>query len=190
MAELLIAPLRRDLMCRAIDAISSRLNTLPLQAALVYDLTTVDASALAHLAQQAGVSELFAQAHSDTARRQLLRDAISLQKHRGTVSTLRDIIRRLGLGEITLLEGQRVPARNGTTTRNGWYTRGDPLTWANLRIVLQNHISQKQGALLRGLILQWLPARCNLLAIELTTAQAASHNAALYRNGTFNHGGV
>lgn len=189
MAELIIAPLRRDLMCRAIDTVSSRLNTLPLQAALVYDLTTVDASALAHLAQQAGVSELFSQAQSDPARRQILRYAISLQKHRGTVATLRDIIRRLGLGEITLMEGQRVAARNGTVLRNGWYTQGDPIVWANLRIILQAPISQKQGASLRGLILQWLPARCKLLAIETTLAQSAAHNAVLYRNGISNHGG-
>lgn len=187
--SLLIPALRRDLMCRAQETLAARLSSLDVSPVLVYDIDHVAASALPHLAEQFGMSELLPLCSTDADKRVLLKIAPLLNRKKGSVWALREVIRRVGLGGVTLIEGQLISSRDGSVSRNGWRVHGDKATWANLRVVLAQPCSAKQGVLLRSILVSWIPARCHLLGIEFATG-GFMHNKIIYRNGLFNYGGV
>lgn len=176
-------------MCRAQETLAVRLSSLDVSPVLVYDIDRVAASALPHLAEQFGMSYLFILCRADADKRALLKNAHMLNRKNGSVWALREIIRRIGFGEINLIEGQAIPRRDGSALRNGWRDHGNPVNWANLRILLAQPCNTKQSALLRGIITKWIPARCQLLGIEFMAGNL-THNQQIYRNGLFNHGGA
>lgn len=126
-------------------------------------------------------------AESDQARRRLIKGAHELHRYKGTPWAIREIVRRLGFGEITILEGMSNKRHSGEIKRDGTYVYGRRDRWAYYRIFMNHPITNEQAALLRKTLHSFIPARCVLAAIDYR-AVAAAHNNVIQRDGRFNYG--
>lgn len=126
-------------------------------------------------------------AESDSARRALIKGAYELHRYKGTPWAIREIIRRLGFGEVTLIEGLNRRTYNGETKYDGVYVYGSPTHWAHYRVVLKNAITNDQASLLRQTLRAFAPARCILESLDYSQA-ALRYNARATYNGNFNYG--
>lgn len=126
-------------------------------------------------------------AESDQARRRLIKGAYELHRYKGTPWAIREIVRRLGLGEINLVEGLNGKQHNAKISRDGKYVYGHADRWAHYRIELNQTITNDQAALLRKTLHAFAPARCVLAALDFRAA-ALRHNGTAQRDGTFNKG--
>ena len=126
-------------------------------------------------------------AESDQMRRRLIKGAYELHRYKGTPWAIREIVRRLGFGEITLIEGMGNKTHNGGISRDGRYAHGHSDRWAHYRIILKIPITNDQAALLRKTLKYFAPARCVLAALDYQ-AVALRHNGQAFRDGRFNRG--
>lgn len=126
-------------------------------------------------------------AESDSARRKLIKGAYELHRYKGTLWAIREIVRRLGFGEVTILEGMGNKRHDGEITRNGLYARGHSDRWAHYRIIMDYPITNDQAHLLRRTLSAFAPARCVLAALDYQAA-ALLHNGHATRDGQFNRG--
>ena len=126
-------------------------------------------------------------AESDDARRRLIKGAYELHRYKGTPWAIREIVRRLGFGEITLIERMGNKTHNGEIRRNGIYRHGHGSRWAYYRVILNRAITQDQARLLRKTLAAFAPARCVLDALDFQAA-ALRHNGQAVRNGQFTRG--
>ncbi|QNT57896.1 phage tail family protein [Neisseria musculi] len=88
-------------------------------------------------------------AESDQMRRRLIKGAYQLHRHKGTPWAIREIVRRLGFGEVQIIEGMGGKRHDGEIMRNGTYSHGHSDRWAHYRIIMNNVITNDQAALLR-----------------------------------------
>lgn len=126
-------------------------------------------------------------AESDSARRKLIKGAYELHRYKGTPWAIREIVRRLGFGEVTILEGLGNKRHDGEITRNGLYAYGHSDRWAHYRIIMNYPITNDQAFLLRKTLAAFAPARCVLAALDFQAAPLL-HNGKATRNGQFNRG--
>ena len=125
-------------------------------------------------------------AESDSARRNLIKGAYELHRYKGTPWAMREIVRRLGFGEVVIAEGLSGQTRNGAIQRGGWHSHGHPTHWAHYRIVMSKPITNGQAAMLRRTLRAFAPARCVLASLDYTGV--VQHNGQITRNGSFNRG--
>ena len=126
-------------------------------------------------------------AESDQMRRRLIKGAYELHRYKGTTWAIREIVRRLGFGEVQIIEGMGNKRHNGEITRDGRYAHGHRDRWAHYRIIMANVITNDQAALLRHTLRAFAPARCVLAALDYQAA-ALRHNGRIIRDGRFNRG--
>ena len=126
-------------------------------------------------------------AESDDARRKLIKGAYELHRYKGTPWAIREIVWRLGFGEITLIEHMGNKTHNGEIRRNGIYRHGHSGQWAHYRVILSQPVTQDQARLLRKTLAAFAPARCILAALDFQAA-ALRHNGQAVRNGQFTRG--
>lgn len=126
-------------------------------------------------------------AESDQMRRRLIKGAYELHRYKGTPWAVREIVRRLGFGEVQIIEGMGNKHHNGEITRDGTYSHGHSDRWAHYRIIMNNVITNDQAALLRHTLRAFAPARCILAALDYQ-ASALRHNGRAVRDGRFNRG--
>lgn len=126
-------------------------------------------------------------AESDQMRRRLIKGAYELHRYKGTPWAVREIVRRLGFGEVQIIEGMGNKHHNGEITRDGTYSHGHSDRWAHYRIIMNNVITNDQAALLRHTLRAFAPARCILAALDYQ-ASALRHNGRALRDGRFNRG--
>lgn len=126
-------------------------------------------------------------AESDQARRRLIRGAYELHRYKGTPWAIREIIRRLGFGETTIIERMGNKQHSGQIKRDGVYVYGHHDRWAYYRIIMNAPITNEQAALLRKTLRAFAPARCVLAALDFQAAPLR-HNGRAERNGNFNRG--
>ncbi len=126
-------------------------------------------------------------AESDQARRRLIKGAYELHRYKGTPWAIREIVRRLGFGEVQIIEGLSGIDRSGRARRDGVYYHSANDYWAYYRIRLDQPITNDQAALLRQTLQAFAPARCVLAALDYT-AVALRHDGRATRNGQFNRG--
>lgn len=126
-------------------------------------------------------------AESDQMRRRLIKGAYELHRYKGTPWAIREIVRRLGFGEVQIIEGMGNKHHDGEITRDGRYSHGHSDRWAHYRIIMSNVITNDQAALLRHTLRAFAPARCVLAALDYQ-ASALRHNGRATRDGSFNRG--
>ena len=126
-------------------------------------------------------------AESDQMKRRLIKGAYELHRHKGTLWAIREIVRRLGFGEVQIIEGVGNKRHDGEITRDGRYVHGHSDRWAHYRIIMNNVITNDQAALLRHTLRAFAPARCVLAALDYQ-ASALRHNGRAKRDGQFNRG--
>lgn len=92
----------------AFDAmVAARMNSIELEALLVYVIDSVSASALPILARQFDVEGFvgYGAATNDAQRREIIKRAIELKRYMGTVYAIREAMRICGYTDATLNEG-------------------------------------------------------------------------------------
>lgn len=129
----------------------------------------------------------FGLAHSLPAKRQVLKKSYNTHRLKGTPFAIRDILRQLGFGDITLIEGINRNNYDGSITYNGTYVYGDPHKWAHYVVVLDRAITNEQAALIRFALSAYAPARCVLAAIDYRVAPILYNGRAKF-DGTYNYG--
>jgi phage tail P2-like protein len=187
--SLLVPTLRRDANMRAQERLVERLSSLSVRSVVVHDFDNVDASALNHLAEQFGLLDIgWELAETEAAKRAMLKSAIEIQRHRGTVWAVRHVFRLLGLGEIDIQEGRSGYRRDGMHRRDGFTVRGErSLRWAEYRIHCHRLLTLKQAVAARRLLDNLAPKRNHLVEINFSEA-ALIRNGFARRDGTYSRG--
>lgn len=173
----LAADERFTLLCELLD---QALADLDINSMLVYLIDLTMPHVLPHLADQFSLLDEAAWqlAESEQAKRNLIKNAIELHRFKGTPWAIREVIRLLGFGEVTLQEGDQIEF--DTTT-------GDDVIWPLYRVVLNSHITNDQAVLLRRLLLSVAPARCRLVSLDYQSV-TIRYNAVAGYDGQYNHG--
>ncbi|EPG5002550.1 phage tail protein I [Klebsiella oxytoca] len=99
------------------------------------------------------------QAEDDDTKRQLLKGAIELHRHKGTPWAVREVMRILGYGEIGLIEGIGGLFYDGTGKHDGVYVYGQENAWAIYTVILSRQISVEEERALRAVLALIAPAR-------------------------------
>ena len=170
----------------ALEGATARLNAVPVALRDVWNPDTCPAEMLPWLAWAFGVDEWDA-SWSDDAKRNTIRDAVSIQRRKGSVWSIKRAIAAAGFGDSQLIEGNSNNFYNGTPKHNGLITHGDPTEWARYRFVLTRPISNDQASQVRRLLDSTAPVRCHLIEMIFTEA-ANLYNGAITYDGAFNHG--
>ena len=126
-------------------------------------------------------------AESDSARRRLIKGAYELHRYKGTPWAIREIVRRLGFGEVRIIEGLNGKTYNGSINYNGSHVYGAGNYWAHYRIIMNSVITNDQAALLRKTLAAFAPARCLLAALDYQAVPLRYNGRAAY-DGNFNFG--
>lgn len=126
-------------------------------------------------------------AESDSARRKLIKGAYELHRYKGTAWAVREIVRRLGFGEIQLTEGLSGQSYNGKISYDGRYVYGDNSHWSHYVITLSAPITNNQAQLLRHTLAAFAPARCILASLDYQSVPLKYDSTAVY-DGAFNFG--
>lgn len=184
MADML--PPNATLVERSLARAGAAATDLPVPIADLYDPEACPDTALPWMAWQFGVDG-WEMAESDDARRALYKGAIPLHMRKGTPWAVREVIRRLGFGEVEIVEGRRIRHRDGTSIRNGDFVHGSENAWAEYIVKLSRPITRDQAESLRAAISRYAPARSKLAALDYTAAPIR-HNAIALRDGQFNRG--
>lgn len=127
---------------------AARITDFDLTPLLVYMVDNVDSSALPFLAQQFSLTGFngYKLAQNDEQRRELIRQAIELHKYKGTIWSLKEAMKSIGMGELEVQEG----------------VSGD---WARFSInvdINQRKLNAAEVLDLLGMINTYKPARCTL----------------------------
>lgn len=125
-------------------------------------------------------------AGSQSSKTALIRNAVQLHRYKGTPWAIREVIRRLGFGEIEIDEGLK--ARNYDSNQNVVRIPQDE-RWACYAIKLTRPITNEQALEIRKVLLNFAPARCILAVLDYKSAPLLYNNKATY-NGAYNHGSV
>ncbi|HDR9024823.1 TPA: phage tail protein I [Burkholderia vietnamiensis] len=181
----LLPPNATPLERRTATALSASTG-LPIPIRDYWNPDTCPSALLPYLAAEVSVDgwEL---AESDDARRALIKAAIPLHQKRGTPWAIREVIRRLGFGEVMLVEGRQIRRRDGSTTRNGDYLHGDPTAWAQYIVKLSRAITRDQADNLKAVLERYAPQRSMLASLDYRAAPIR-HNGQALRNGQYNRG--
>lgn len=164
----------------------ARISAVPVPIRDIWNVDTCPASLLAWLAWENGVDE-WSDDWSDDAKRATIRDAILVQRRKGTVWAVKRVLANAGYGTATLVEGLYGRTFDGTAKFNGLEKWGDPTQWATYRAVLDRPITIKQADQVRRLLNTTAPARCQLLEFVFTQA-ANSFDGSIKFNGNYSFG--
>lgn len=182
----LVGDERFALLC---ELLKETFDSLDINAMLVYLVDLVKPRLLPVLADQFSLIDEAAWllAESEDAKRNLIKSSAELHRFKGTPWAIREVIRLLGFGEVTIQEGLNNQVRDGSITRDGNHVHGDPGAWPLYRVFLKSAITNDQAALLRRLLLSVAPTRCRLVSLDYQSV-AIRHNGFARRDGQYNHG--
>jgi P2-related tail formation protein len=116
---------------RALLGLLDRWDALPVENVLVFHLDTVIADALPFVAELMGLTA--PEFGGAGAPREVIKQAVHLRKLRGTPWALREVMRRLGYGEIDLQEAQ-TKTYNGELHYDGEHRYGAENHWARFAV--------------------------------------------------------
>lgn len=181
-------PLEGDISLRTLGRLAGRLDNIDLSVLMVFLVDIVDSSALPWLGEQFSLSgDGWELAESDDVRRMLIKAAIELHRYKGTPWSIREVIRRVGFGEVDLIEGTGRLSYDGNRSYNGLFVHGDAAAWAVYRVILKQPITNDQAAMLRQTLAAFAPARCHLASLEYQSVAIRYNNTAIH-DGSYNHG--
>lgn len=177
---------RFALLCELMD---ETFENLDINTMLVYLVDLVKPKLLPYLADQFSLIDEAAWllAESVDAKRDLIKNSAQLHRYKGTPWAIREVIRLLGFGEVTIQEGLSNQVRNGSIARDGNHVHGNPAAWPLYRVFLNRPITNDQAALVRRLLLSVAPTRCRLVSLDYQSV-AIRHNGFARRDGQYNHG--
>jgi len=184
----LLPPNATTLEKRTAAALSA-VDALPIPIRDYWDPDKCPSELLPYLAAEVSVDgwEL---AESDDARRALIKSAIALHQKRGTPWAIREVVRRLGFGEIELIEGRNVRRRDGTARYNGDWVHGrDNGAWAQYIVRLTQPITLDQAENLKAVLERYAPKRSELYRLDYTAAPLRHNGRGAY-DGQYTRGSI
>ncbi len=170
----------------ALDGATARIGEVPTPLRDVWNPDACPTELLPWLAWAFGVDEWDAD-WPDDAKRNTIRNAVAIQRRKGSVWSIKRAIADAGYGDSQLLEGNPNHFYSGADKHTGLFTYGDPTEWARYRFILTRPISNSQAAQVRRLLEYIAPARCHLIEMIFTEA-ANLYNGAVTYDGAYNHG--
>lgn len=107
-------------------------------------------------------------AETEAAQRALIADYIAVHQGKGTPAVIRQLFEKLQLGEIDIVERVGDLSWDGAVNFDGRYIfNGDVLNgWAYYGIVLKRVITVEQAELIKQILNEITPARCQLLYLD------------------------
>ncbi|MBT2375762.1 phage tail protein [Pseudomonas fluorescens] len=171
------------------ERLNEILEELDLKVMLVYLVDLVKPSLLPLLAEQFFVLDEVAWqlAESADARRNLIKNAVELHRYKGTPWAVREDIRLLGFGEVSIQGGLGGASYEGSTTFNGFNTYGSSSSWPLYRLIMTRAITNDQAASLKQALLSIAPKRCRLVSLEYPSV-AIRYNQAAAFDGQYHYG--
>ena len=109
---------------------------------------------------------------SEDQKRQSIAHSYLVHMRKGTVSSVREVLKGAGYGNISVDEG----IADGTDSG-----------WAKYKISLTRPISLAQAEQVKQILAQTVPARCHLEGLDYTQALHL-YNHTLTHNGEYSHG--
>lgn len=170
----------------ALDDATARVGGVPVIVRELWDPDTCPNNLLAWLAWAFGVDE-WDNNWSDEAKRNTIRSAVAVQRKKGSVWSVKEVIKAAGYGDSILIEGNSNHFYDGAGHHNGLFTYGDATEWARYRFILMRPITNKQAAQVRRILDYTAPARCHLIELIFTEVPNI-YDGTTYYDGTYNHG--
>jgi len=164
----------------------ARISAVPNAARQLWSADRCPTDKLAWLAWAFSVDE-WDDAWPEDSKRQTIRDALQVQKRKGTVWSIRRVLANAGYGSATLIEGLYSRTYDGSALFNGFDKYGDSTQWATYRAILDRPMTNKQAQQVRRLLEITAPARCHLVELNYT-AVTNTYDGAIRYDGTFNYG--
>lgn len=186
MSEVSILPPNASPQERAIELAIARTGQVPVPIRTLWNADTCPALHLAWLAWALGCDE-WDDAWSEEAKRATIRDAVLVQRRKGSIWSIRRVLANAGYGQAELVEGLYGRLYDGSALYNGFDTYGEANQWATYRAVLERPISNAQAVQVRRLLEYTAPARCHLIEFVFTEA-ANTYNGAIHYDGAYNYG--
>lgn len=115
-------------------------------------------------------------------KKEIIKASLELHRRKGTPFSIREILRKLGFGEVILIEGLSNVKRNKTIKRNAAAMRGDDKSWAYYSIEFNRRISKQDAIFIREVLRNYAPTRSVLASMVFE-----KHN--ILRNGTYTRNG-
>lgn len=134
-----------------------------------HDAETAQTAFLPYLAWENSIADAegWGFAETERAKRNLIGDYIGKHQHKGTPYMIRQLFRDLQLGEIDILERVSNQKWDGSTTFDGLsFFGGRNDDWAKYAIVLRRVISIKQSTIIKNLLAEITPLRCELVYLD------------------------
>lgn len=114
--------------------------------------------------------------------------SVSLEDHRikGTVASVRNLLRAAGYGEVTIIEGRNRAKYDGTYKYDGTKTHDDPDTWAQNVFIFDTPISNSMAKRFIAAFNNVAPARSTLH--QLRYERTLKHDGEIKFNGEYKYG--
>nr|DAW49121.1 MAG TPA: tail protein [Caudoviricetes sp.] len=177
--------IERETKYKTLADLSGRMNALDKSKVMTTLVELLDDEFIPLLAEKWSVTGYDGSflAESDQSKRGLIKAAIELHRYKGTPWSIREVLRRLGFGEIEIDEGLKA------RTYEHKFVQTIPLSdkWAYYAIRLNQPITNDQAQQLRKILRNFAPARCTLAVLDYKSVPLRYNNKARY-NGSYNHG--
>lgn len=158
-----------------------------LDLSIINDPYKCPASMLSWLAYSRHVDN-YEESWPEAKKRSVIAGAPEVHLIKGTVASIRDVIRFAGYGEIEIITRGFHWFYNGIRKFNGTIRYGShsKLGWAQFIITMQTQVSIEQVQIIRALINATAPARCELL--EINYEQAIKYDGFAIYDGNYSYG--
>jgi len=162
--------------------ITKRFNEIPIDKLFIYLIDVVDEGALELLANQfnVGGSKGFSLLETTQERKDLIKRAIELNRFKGTLFALKEVIKLAGFGSLDIKEGFG-QFHNGEARHNGKIKHAGRIgNWANFNCTItlpedyEGAISQEEINSILLLIENYKNARSTLIELKFIYSNASS----------------
>lgn len=159
----------------------------PLDLAFINDPYQCPSSFLKWLAYSRHVDN-YDDSWPEKKKRDVIAGAPEVHLRKGTIKSVRDVIRFAGYGEIEIKNRGFHWFYNGVRQYNGTakYGEASNLGWAQYSITMQMQVSIKQARIIKALLNATAPARCELL--EINYKQSIIYDGQYKYDGQFSYG--
>lgn len=173
---------------RNLEAATERISDVPVPLRDTWNPDTCPASLLPWLAWQFSVDQWDAN-WTDDVKRAVIKSAVNVHRHKGTIGAVRAVFTALGFGEVIIDEGRAVKKYDGTYKYDGYVVYGDPTGWAYYRVRLNKVLTTAQANQAIAQLRTIAPLRSHLWSLDFTNATLIYNGVAKY-DGSYKYGVV
>ena len=123
---------------------------------------------------------------TDDEKRELIKEAIEIHRHKGTPWAIKRVLKLLGFGDCQLIERAGFNDHNSTIYHDGTHRYGTGGDWTHYQLITPRLMSAIDAERIRTLLIDVAPLRCKLVSIKIPI----THNSAIRHDGTYNYDGV